>query len=46
MAAHEAPTVVLPAHEWRFDGLAQRVDQLRAHHEHRLNELLRRCAST
>jgi glyoxylase-like metal-dependent hydrolase (beta-lactamase superfamily II) len=34
------PTEVLPAHEWRFDGLADRVDQLLAHHEHRLDELL------
>jgi glyoxylase-like metal-dependent hydrolase (beta-lactamase superfamily II) len=36
-----APTEVLPAHEWRFDGLASRVDELKAHHEHRLDELLR-----
>jgi glyoxylase-like metal-dependent hydrolase (beta-lactamase superfamily II) len=35
-----APTEVLPAHEWRFRGLAERVDQLTAHHEHRLDELL------
>jgi len=35
-----APTEVLPAHEWRFDGLASRVDELKAHHEHRLDELL------
>jgi len=31
---------VLPAHEWRFTGLADRVDSLAAHHEHRLAELL------
>jgi glyoxylase-like metal-dependent hydrolase (beta-lactamase superfamily II) len=31
---------VLPAHEWRFDGLATRCDQLLAHHEKRLAELL------
>lgn len=36
-----APTEVLPAHEWRFDGLASRVDELKSHHEHRLDELLR-----
>jgi glyoxylase-like metal-dependent hydrolase (beta-lactamase superfamily II) len=36
-----APTEVLPAHEWRFRGLADRVDELGAHHEHRLDELLR-----
>jgi glyoxylase-like metal-dependent hydrolase (beta-lactamase superfamily II) len=35
------PTEVLPAHEWRFRGLAERVDQLTEHHEHRLDELLR-----
>jgi glyoxylase-like metal-dependent hydrolase (beta-lactamase superfamily II) len=35
-----APSEVLPAHEWRFDGLAARVDALKAHHEHRLEELL------
>jgi glyoxylase-like metal-dependent hydrolase (beta-lactamase superfamily II) len=35
-----APSEVLPAHEWRFTGLAERVDQLTAHHEHRLDELL------
>lgn len=34
------PTEVMPAHEWRFKGLAQRVDQLTLHHEHRLDELL------
>ncbi len=34
------PAEVLPAHEWRFRGLADRVDSLTAHHEHRLAELL------
>jgi glyoxylase-like metal-dependent hydrolase (beta-lactamase superfamily II) len=34
------PSEVLPAHEWRFTGLADRVDQLLAHHEQRLTELL------
>ena len=34
------PTEVLPAHEWRFRGLDDRVDSLTAHHEHRLTELL------
>ena len=34
------PTEVMPAHEWRFKGLAERVDQLTLHHEHRLEELL------
>lgn len=33
-------TEVLPAHEWRFRGLADRVDALTAHHERRLAELL------
>jgi glyoxylase-like metal-dependent hydrolase (beta-lactamase superfamily II) len=31
---------VLPAHEWRFRGLAARVDAITAHHERRLAELL------
>jgi glyoxylase-like metal-dependent hydrolase (beta-lactamase superfamily II) len=34
------PAEVLPAHEWRFRGLADRVDELTAHHESRLAELL------
>ncbi|MCW2697857.1 MAG: Beta-lactamase-like Metallo-hydrolase [Modestobacter sp.] len=34
------PTEVLPAHEWRFTGLGERVDQLVEHHERRLTELL------
>jgi glyoxylase-like metal-dependent hydrolase (beta-lactamase superfamily II) len=34
------PAEVLPAHEWRFRGLADRTGQLREHHEHRLAELL------
>ncbi|WP_209313839.1 MBL fold metallo-hydrolase [Blastococcus sp. TF02A_35] len=34
------PTEVLPAHEWRFRGLAERVDSLTEHHERRLAELL------
>jgi glyoxylase-like metal-dependent hydrolase (beta-lactamase superfamily II) len=34
------PAEVLPAHEWRFRGLSARVDELTAHHEARLAELL------
>jgi glyoxylase-like metal-dependent hydrolase (beta-lactamase superfamily II) len=34
------PAEVLPAHEWRFRGLASRTDELATHHEHRLAELL------
>jgi glyoxylase-like metal-dependent hydrolase (beta-lactamase superfamily II) len=34
------PAEVLPAHEWRFHGLDERVDSLTAHHESRLTELL------
>ena len=30
----------LPAHEYRFRALAERLVQLRAHHEHRLSEVL------
>ena len=36
----DEPAEVLPAHEWRFRGLADRTGQLRQHHEHRLTELL------
>ncbi len=31
---------VLPAHEWRFRGLPERVSELEVHHERRLAELL------
>jgi glyoxylase-like metal-dependent hydrolase (beta-lactamase superfamily II) len=31
---------VLPAHEWRFKGLGERIDAIAAHHERRLAELL------
>jgi glyoxylase-like metal-dependent hydrolase (beta-lactamase superfamily II) len=31
---------VLPAHEWRFRGLPERVRQLHAHHDARLREVL------
>jgi glyoxylase-like metal-dependent hydrolase (beta-lactamase superfamily II) len=29
---------VLPAHEWRFEGLGERIDTIVAHHEERLEE--------
>ncbi|MBV8194945.1 MAG: MBL fold metallo-hydrolase [Candidatus Dormibacteraeota bacterium] len=32
---------VMPAHEWRFRGLAARVDELVAHHQTRLDEVER-----
>jgi glyoxylase-like metal-dependent hydrolase (beta-lactamase superfamily II) len=35
---------VLPAHEYRFRGLPDRLAALRAHHEARLDELLQRLA--
>ena len=38
--AEREPAEVLPAHEWRFRGLAERAAELAAHHEHRLAELL------
>ena len=31
---------IMPAHEWRFRGLAERADDIAAHHERRLAELL------
>jgi glyoxylase-like metal-dependent hydrolase (beta-lactamase superfamily II) len=36
---------VMPAHEWRFRGLAERVDGIAAHHERRLGELLAAMAA-
>jgi glyoxylase-like metal-dependent hydrolase (beta-lactamase superfamily II) len=36
---------VMPAHEWRFRGLAQRADGIAAHHERRLAELLAAIAA-
>jgi len=38
--SQDEPAEVLPAHEWRFRGLAGRTAELSAHHEHRLTELL------
>ncbi|RFU19641.1 MBL fold metallo-hydrolase [Geodermatophilus marinus] len=40
VAGSGAAAEVLPAHEWRFRGLAARTAELRAHHERRLAELL------
>jgi glyoxylase-like metal-dependent hydrolase (beta-lactamase superfamily II) len=36
---------VMPAHEWRFRGLAQRADDIAVHHERRLAELLAAIAA-
>jgi glyoxylase-like metal-dependent hydrolase (beta-lactamase superfamily II) len=36
---------VMPAHEWRFRGLVQRVDDIAAHHERQLAELLAAIAA-
>jgi glyoxylase-like metal-dependent hydrolase (beta-lactamase superfamily II) len=36
---------VMPAHEWRFRGLAERVDDIAAHHERRLAELMTAIAT-
>jgi glyoxylase-like metal-dependent hydrolase (beta-lactamase superfamily II) len=36
---------VMPAHEWRFRGLAQRADDIADHHERRLAELLAAIAA-
>jgi glyoxylase-like metal-dependent hydrolase (beta-lactamase superfamily II) len=36
---------VMPAHEWRFRGLAQRADDIAVHHERRLTELLAAIAA-
>ena len=36
---------IMPAHEWRFRGLAERADDIAAHHERRLGELLNAIAA-
>jgi glyoxylase-like metal-dependent hydrolase (beta-lactamase superfamily II) len=36
---------IMPAHEWRFRGLAERADAIAAHHERRLEELLAAIAA-
>ena len=36
---------VLPGHEWRFSGLAERVEELRRHHRARLDEILAALAA-
>jgi len=36
---------IMPAHEWRFRGLAERADDIAAHHERRLAELLAAVAA-
>ncbi len=36
---------IMPAHEWRFRGLAERADGIAAHHERRLAELLAAIAT-
>jgi glyoxylase-like metal-dependent hydrolase (beta-lactamase superfamily II) len=36
---------ILPAHEWRFRGLAERADDIAGHHERRLTELLAAIAA-
>jgi glyoxylase-like metal-dependent hydrolase (beta-lactamase superfamily II) len=36
---------IMPAHEWRFRGLAERADDIAAHHERRLVELLAAIAA-
>jgi glyoxylase-like metal-dependent hydrolase (beta-lactamase superfamily II) len=39
VADHEPP-LVLPAHQWRFRGLGDRVDHITRHHEDRLSEVV------
>jgi glyoxylase-like metal-dependent hydrolase (beta-lactamase superfamily II) len=36
---------IMPAHEWRFRGLAERADAIATHHERRLEELLAAIAA-
>ncbi len=37
---------VLPAHEYRFSGLSERVDQLLEHHEKRMTEIVERLSDS
>lgn len=39
LLADDVPRQVLPAHEWRFDTLEDRVEEVRAHHRSRLREV-------
>jgi glyoxylase-like metal-dependent hydrolase (beta-lactamase superfamily II) len=39
LLADDVPRRVLPAHEWRFESLEERVAEIRSHHESRLLEL-------
>jgi glyoxylase-like metal-dependent hydrolase (beta-lactamase superfamily II) len=39
LLADDIPRRVLPAHEWRFDTLEDRVLEIRSHHETRLREV-------
>ena len=39
IAAHDRGGLVLPAHEYHFTGLRERVAAIRSHHEHRLDEV-------
>jgi len=46
IARHAVVEEVLPAHEYRFKGLSARVEQLRAHHDLRLREVLSELSVT
>lgn len=37
-------TLVLPSHNWPFQGLLRRLDQLAHHHDERLDEVVTACA--
>jgi glyoxylase-like metal-dependent hydrolase (beta-lactamase superfamily II) len=39
LARFERPPLVLPGHEWAFDGLASRTAAVRSHHARRLDEI-------
>jgi len=40
----DTETLVLPSHNWPFQGLIERLDQLAHHHDERLDEVVAVCA--
>ena len=40
-----ADTLVLPSHDWPFTGLGRRLDDVRRHHEARLDKTIDACAA-
>jgi glyoxylase-like metal-dependent hydrolase (beta-lactamase superfamily II) len=41
----DSETLVLPSHNWPFKGLHKRLEQLANHHDERLDDVVRACAT-